>query len=391
MVYLTYDGLTDSLGQSQIIPYVLGLSKLGHSFTIVSFEKKDRYLQSGKDVRGNLESNNIEWVALSYTKYPPVLSTVWDIARLWRALKQINRQHSIDIVHCRSYITALVGLRAKRKLGIKFLFDMRGFWADERVEGGLWSLGNPFYRIIYSFFKRKEKLFLSEADHTISLTQNARTEILSWRLNDSPITVIPTCVDVDFFSRDRVDGETQQTFRSKLGLLPSDFVLLYLGSWGTWYLTDEMLKFFNEVKKIKPQAKFLIVSPGTIDLSNYPYKNDVEVTRASRNEVPVYISIADLAIFFIKPSFSKKASSATKLGELLAMQVPVVTNTGWGDVALNNFNGWVQYADPNHPEAFSWSFDKPAQPPNLTELSLPSGVSKYNQVYQTIMERTTIL
>ena len=41
VVYLSYDGLSDPLGQSQIIPYVLGLSKKHHfNFTIFSFEKK---------------------------------------------------------------------------------------------------------------------------------------------------------------------------------------------------------------------------------------------------------------------------------------------------------------------------------------------------------------
>ena len=32
----------------------------------------------------------------------------------------------------------LMALPAKRMTGAKLLFDMRGFWADERVDGGLW-------------------------------------------------------------------------------------------------------------------------------------------------------------------------------------------------------------------------------------------------------------
>ena len=37
-------------------------------------------------------------------------------------------------------------------------------------------------------------------------------------------------------------------------------------------------------------------------------------------------------IYFIKPTFSKKASSPTKLGESLSLGVPVVTNKGIGDI-----------------------------------------------------------
>ena len=43
VLYITYDGLTDPLGQSQILPYLKGLAKHGYQFTILSFEKKDRF------------------------------------------------------------------------------------------------------------------------------------------------------------------------------------------------------------------------------------------------------------------------------------------------------------------------------------------------------------
>ena len=39
-LFLSYDGLTDGLGRSQVLPYILGLEELGHVFTIISFEKK---------------------------------------------------------------------------------------------------------------------------------------------------------------------------------------------------------------------------------------------------------------------------------------------------------------------------------------------------------------
>jgi hypothetical protein len=35
--------MTDPLGQSQVLPYLKGLSALGHQFHLISFEKKERY------------------------------------------------------------------------------------------------------------------------------------------------------------------------------------------------------------------------------------------------------------------------------------------------------------------------------------------------------------
>ena len=57
---------------------------------------------------------------------------------------------------------------------------MRGFWADERVDGKLWDLKNPIYKWVYNYFKRKELQFLNNADYTVSLTFSGKEEMLKW-------------------------------------------------------------------------------------------------------------------------------------------------------------------------------------------------------------------
>ncbi len=52
---------------------------------------------------------------------------------------------------------------------------------------------------------------------------------------------------------------------------------------------------------------------------------------AKRSEVPLYLSLSDISIYFIKPLYSKKASSPTKTGEIMAMGIPIITNSGIGD------------------------------------------------------------
>ena len=39
VIYISYDGMSDQLGQSQVLPYIEGLSKFGHTFELISFEK----------------------------------------------------------------------------------------------------------------------------------------------------------------------------------------------------------------------------------------------------------------------------------------------------------------------------------------------------------------
>jgi glycosyltransferase involved in cell wall biosynthesis len=45
----------------------------------------------------------------------------------------------------------------------------------------------------------------------------------------------------------------------------------------------------------------------------------------------LYLSISHLSIYFIKQAYSKKASSPTKTGEIMAMGIPIITNSGIGD------------------------------------------------------------
>src|SRR5690349_20856012 len=104
VLYISYDGMTDPLGQSQVIPYLVELSKSGLHFHLVSFEKKLRYEKEKQHIAALLNASGITWHPLPYTKSPPVLSTMYDLSEMKRIGKQLIRQHDIKVVHCRSYI-----------------------------------------------------------------------------------------------------------------------------------------------------------------------------------------------------------------------------------------------------------------------------------------------
>jgi glycosyltransferase involved in cell wall biosynthesis len=344
VLFLSYDGLTDPLGQSQILPYLIGLSARGFEISIVSFEKADRFEQRGLVISSLCSAHGIQWTHFVYHKNPPVLSTVYDLLKLRAAVVRLHKQETFNIVHCRSYLTALVGLFIKRKYGVKFVFDMRGFWADERVEGNLWNLRNPLFFIVFKFFKKRERTFLAESDFVVSLTHKAKDILLGWGTH-VPISVIPCCVDTELFDPSKIEASQVAALRNELGIGPTDFVLTYVGSWGTWYLTEQMLDFFDQVMKRNQNARFLILTPDVEAVDIHGRSDNIIVTKAEREQVPLYLALSSASVLFIKPSFSKSASSATKMAELLAMNIPVITNPGWGDIARLVEEGMASYAD----------------------------------------------
>jgi glycosyltransferase involved in cell wall biosynthesis len=383
ILYLTHDGLTDPLGQSQILPYLVGLSRNGFRITIVSFEKPDRFESGERNIRKICDDVGISWLPLRYHRTPPVIATLCDVLKLRRVASRLVRQHRYSIVHCRSYVTSLAGLHLKFRYGLRFIFDMRGFWADERVEGGLWNLENPIFRTIYRYFKKRELEFIKNADHTVVLTE-AAGKFITESFKVTNVSVIPCCVDMEIFNRNRVDQSRVRSLRAELGIAVDDPVLLYLGSLGTWYLTDEMFDYFRSLRKQNPSTRFVVLTP---DTALVPKEENIITRSVPRREVPNYIALANASVCFIKPVFSKTGSSATKMAEVLAMGVPVLVNPGWGDVDhLKDEVPGITLVDPENPNAtfppaFSGSGDRFRE-----YFSLESGVRKYSAIYEELIQ-----
>ncbi len=399
IIYCTYDGLSDPLGQSQILPYINGLNiNQNYKFTIISFEKRSSNSKNKIKLRKKLNNININWIELKYTKYPLILSTLIDLNKLKKSIEQINKKEIIDVIHCRSYITSLVALKFKIKQNIPFIFDMRGFYADERVDGKIWNRKNPVYNNIYKYFKKKEIELIQHSKHIVSLTDSAKKEITSWDIpNQSEITVIPCCTDENLFQLKSVEKKI-----SDIKLNKNEFIISYVGSIGTWYMLDEMLDFFKILLNKQSNSKFLFITKDDPSLifkkaksKNIPIEK-LLIKSSSRELMPSYISLSDFSIFFIMPVFSKKASSPTKMGEIMNMGIPVICNSGVGDVD--------QIMNESMPELLikEFTFDEyervvnkilNAKTINKLQIisksheyySLERGIEKYNAVYEKVL------
>ncbi len=403
ILYVTYDGMTDPLGQSQVLPYLIGLTKYGYKFTILSFEKKDRYTKYRHIIEKITATAGIKWEPLSFTTKPPVLSKYYDMVRMKKKLLQLYKLHPFDMIHCRSYLAANLGLMMKRAKGVKFLFDMRGFWADEKKDGGSWNQNKFLFRKVYKHYKKKEAEYVQQADAMISLTEAGKAEIMKWPAYNMqvPMFVIPCCSDMEHFSLTTTTEKRRG--RELLGLPINELVVSYLGSIGSWYMVDEMLELFTVIKEKYTGAKFLFLthsSPELIlsQLEKFNInRDDIVITEATREQVPLYTKAGDINISFIKPVYSKLASSPTKLGEVLAMGIPVIVNSGIGDVEkiVTETKGGVILHQFNRSEYKRVSDEidallqlSPVAIRSKAEIiySLEKGIQKYSDCYATIFK-----
>lgn len=390
VLYVTYDGVMEPLGQSQVLAYLRHFAK-SRSIHLISFEKETDWsnVSERQSLALDIAACGIAWHPLRYHKRPTAVATAWDIANGIRLGLWLVLRYRLHIVHARSYVPSVIAMFIKRFTGVKYLFDMRGFWADEKLDGG-WSRDSIFYRVAKGF----ERRFLLAADHVVSLTHAAVPIIQRFNyLQDRmpALTVIPTCADLSRFMPIPHQRET------------AGLTIGYIGTAGNWYLFDKTAACFAELLHMRPDTKFLIVNRG-----EHAYIRDrlvaagiptdaFELTAAAPADMPRIIARMDASIFLIKPVFSKQASSATKLAELLGCGVPCLGNAGVGDMAevLEGENVGVVLRD----------FDRASLVKALDDLlsliadpytsarcvaaahkyfSLDEGVTRYNRIYELL-------
>ncbi len=401
VLYLSYDGMTDSLGQSQVLSYQRKLSQQGFSSHILSFDKPDLYASGKEAVQKSLEGYDVTWHSLPYTKSPPVLSTLMDISAGWRKAQELYKQHGhFDIVHCRGYIPPIIGLRCKKKYGSKVLFDMRGWWPDEKLESGLWN--SPVYKPVYKYFKGLEREFFQKSDFAISLTVAGQVEAekLGYKSKDL-IGVIPTCVDFNVFPA--FNETVRNEVRQELNISADAKVLLYSGSLGGNYGTDMLLEIFKEMLAIDPKAILLVLSRTDrsvldAELAKFSLPIDnVRLASANYNGVFRYLMAGDIGTIVYRPTYSVIGRSPTKLGEYWACGLPAVALSGVGDLdyLMQKYPEGGALIDAPKPQfykaALAKLLEKPVDRPKLREYAfdyydLEQGVKAYLAIYNRLLK-----
>lgn len=399
LLYVTYDGLLEPLGESQVVAYLERLST-DHRITLISFEKMAD-VQDARRVaamRARLRAVGVTWMPLRYHKWPSALATLFDVVHgIWCA-RRAARGERFAIVHARSYVPALIALGCRRAIGAKFVFDMRGFWVDEKIEAGHWRRGGWLVRVA----RRWERTFLNQADAIVSLTESG-VEALPllgyWPRPGVPVVVIPTCADLDRFS----PGPKDAALARELDL-GDRRVIGCVGTMTNWYLRHEMLHYLALLVREVDHTVALIVTRddhGALrrdtEAAGLPADRLV-LTSAPFAEMPRYVRLMDASVCFIRPAPSDKGRASTRLAECLGCGVPVVVNDGVGDssrivradrvgVVLGDVTPEAQAA--SLPELRAALAD-PAMPGRcrvaaLARFDLAAGVQRYRELYRRLL------
>ena len=138
-----------------------------------------------------------------------------------KRIVEVAQSENVDVIHAHvPYRVGIPAMRAARKLGLPFVYEMRGMWEESAVASGRWKTGGLAYRR----FRRMETKVLRKADSVICISETLRQEAISRGVSTGKICVVPNAVDLD------VPYKESELFRQIKNVLQDKLVVGYIGS-----------------------------------------------------------------------------------------------------------------------------------------------------------------
>ena len=268
---------------------------------------------------------SLDGVTYAHTRAPAMTpDPEGHIERISKALENRCREVGARIIHAASnQRNALPALIAARRLGLPFIYEVRGLWelsASARMPG--WELTERF-----ALERRLEVLVATEADHVLAITQGTADELIAGGVPAERITLLPNAVDPAEFAPMARD----KALATALGISPDDFVMVYCGTLTIYEGLDDLIAAVGLLRERGVPAKLIIAGMGPMQAGLERQTEELGLTgavqflgRIEPSEVRRHLSLADVVALPRKPFPICEIVSPLKPFEAMAMGKPVV-------------------------------------------------------------------
>jgi glycosyltransferase involved in cell wall biosynthesis len=243
------------------------------------------------------------------------------------ACERVLRAEQPEIVHAASnYVTALPALIAARRLGLPFIYEIRGFWEITRSSRDTEFENSSRYALMRHF----EGLVAREADHVFTLTSAMKEELVRRGVDSKKITLVHNGVDAERF----VPLSPRLDLANRLGIPRNVPIVGYVGSLVDYEGLDDLVRASGELTRRGIDFRLLLVGDGAVmdDLKRLVAEEQLEnrvilTGRVPHDEVEAYYSLVDICPFPRKPWEVCEMVSPLKPFEAMAMEKAVVVSS----------------------------------------------------------------
>lgn len=329
ILYFCYQSLMDPLTWSQVVAYLEGLARAGYRPILVTFESHRLPAEERARMRQRLGRRGIRWRSLRYHKTPTVPATAWDIACGIALGFWLIRRHGVRLIHARSHVPAVMAAALAVLTRRPFLFDIRGFLAEEYADAGVWRDGGWLFRLV----RAVERRLAGRAEGIVVLTERAATSLRDRYPSEvigKPIEIIPCCVDL----RDVPGAPPGPAGDSAEG----DAGLVYVGKLGGRYVTRSLVDLFAAARRQMPGLRWTVLTqsdPSELraHATDAGLDDLIRIDQVGHDRLFAELGRARAGVCLHRGERSAFACSPTKIAEYLATGLAVVASSDLGDVA----------------------------------------------------------
>ncbi len=238
-------------------------------------------------------------------------------------LREAQTSGAEVIVAASNHITALPALIAARRLGLPFVYEVRGLWEITQASTQPEWAGSERYQLM----RELEQQAALEADLVITLTEELADELASWGVSRERITVVPNAVNAERFTPRPADTDVARQLKLPAGVP----VIGYAGSAVAYEGLELLLEALAKLKARGQEFVFVLVGDGkVIDTVKATAKtlgiekNCRFTGRVAFEQVPRYLSCMDIMPIPRLSSAVTEMVSALKPLEAMAMGKAVV-------------------------------------------------------------------
>ena len=204
------------------------------------------------------------------------------------------QRNRVSLVHSASnYVTALPALIAARRMGVPFVYEVRGLWEiTELSTKANWGDSDRF-----KLAKKLETMVASNADRVLAITDEVRSELIDRGVDPSKVSLLPNSVDTNIFT----PMPAAPGLRERLGIQADATIVGYAGSLVEYEGVADMIGSVGTLRNGHRNVVLVVVGDGP-EMQNLKdqtrklllTESVVFVGRVSTAEIPAYISIFDV-------------------------------------------------------------------------------------------------
>ena len=248
---------------------------------------------------------------------PPGLSEWREIEAFREGIEGVARQWQPEVLHAHSpALCGMAGLRAAKRLGLPFVYEIRAFWEDAAVGNGTGREGSLKYRLTRALENRVG----AGADAVFTICKGLRDDLVARGHDGEKIGLSPNGVDLALFG-DPVARDDALAHELGIGAGP---VVGFIGSFYDYEGLDDLVAALPALRQRHPHAQLLLVGGGPMEealraqAAASPAGDAIVFTgRVPHAEVERYYSLIDVLAYPRK--HSRLTDLVTPLKPLEAM------------------------------------------------------------------------